>query len=133
MPDMGTGVAAFQLQTPYKWPLPCGLDGLRRESPSPLAVLVSDLFSNGRWRRGGLFSRGDFQVEPPLNCLRAAVPKVDTAHQLQTGKWLGLLCPREGPPHPPGGAPFSGAEGEVAATQKAGHQHLPQEGPGVSL
>lgn len=84
MPD--TGGQGVQLQTPHKWPLPCGLDGPRRESPSPPAVLASDLFSHGRWRGGGLLSRGDFQVEPPpLDCLRAAVPKVDTAHQRQTG------------------------------------------------
>lgn len=97
MPDTGTGVAAFQLQTPYKWPLPCGLDGLRRESPSPPAVLVSDLFSNGRWRGGGLFSRGDFQVEPPLELSEGSCPQGGHSSSAPDGQVAGAALP-------PGGA-----------------------------
>lgn len=72
MPDMEPGV---QLQTPHKWPLPCGHDGLRRKSPSLPAVLVSDLFSDGRWRGGGLFSRRDFLVETPLELSEGSCPQ----------------------------------------------------------
>lgn len=66
---------------------------------------------------------------PPLELYEGSCPQ--GGHYSPTpvrGKRLGPPCPREGLPHPPGGSPFSGAEGEVAATQKTG-QHLPQGGP----
>lgn len=112
---------------------------------SPYLLLPLSLTFVLKWEK----ERGVFSAEettwwkPPSNCPKAAIPAgrslinsilgADSwGHRAEPRESLRSSGCREQLPHPPGWAASCGAEGEVAATQKAGWR-LPREGPGDRL